>query len=190
MSIYKLTVHKKSTLYLAPGDEWTNVYHLDESTGTTAETDAVAIATAEQALYADDVTITRLVLSLPPSFATPPIIINANLGGSRNPTGDRLPSWNVARIDWQVAGSARGMRKYYRASLSEDDVDGQVLAAGMITVLDAFKSDLDAVTAICLENGLHFSPGTGIEDERVQMRQPGWSRRSRPGFHRAYVPNA
>lgn len=190
MSIYKLLVHKKSNLYFAPGDEWTNVYHLDEVTDTDAETDAVAIATAEQALYADDVTITRLVLTLPPSFNFPAKVVNANLGGSRTPVGDRLPSWNVARIDWEVAGSARGMRKYYRASLSEDDVDGQVLTSGMIATLDAFKGDLDGITAICLENGLHFSPGTGITDERVQMRQPGWSRRSRPGFHRGYIPNA
>lgn len=190
MSIYKLVVHKVSNLYFAPGDEWTNVYHLDETTSVDAETDAVAIATAEQALYADDVTITRLVLSLPPSFTTPPLIVNANLGGSRTPAGDRLPSWNTVRIDWTVIGSARTMRKYYRASLSEDDVDGQVLAAGMITTVDAFKGDLDGITAICLEDGLHFSPGTGITDERVQMRQPGWSRRARPGFHRGYIPNA
>jgi len=189
VAVFQCETHKRSTIYAAPGDEWTNVWHINQTDLAAATVDAVAIVVAEQALYADDVTIYKFHLKEYLNPSAQAITEYVSYGGSRTPTEARLPSWNVARIDWNAPPATRPVRKYLRASLSEDDVIGQALEAAMVTVLDAFATDIAGIGSICTPSGVIVDPGDFRSDTQVAMRQPGWSRRARPGFHRAYVPN-
>lgn len=105
--------------------------------------------------------------------------------GTRSVTGDALPGWNV--IEFQASTSI-GVRKHTwfpRVGLTEDDVDGQVLTAGMQTIFDNFLTALEALNSFVDKDGELFTIFSASPN--VRMRQMGWHRRTRPGFKRGWV---
>jgi len=190
VTVFQIEVHKRATYYQAPGEEWSNVYHCNATDLANARTTASAIVTAEQGLYGDGVTIYKYHLKEYLNPAAQAITEYISFVGTLAPIGDVLPNWNVARMDWNAPPATRSVRKYMRSTIDEDAVVGQLFASGYYDVLTAFATAIAEEGSICNPDGVLIDPGDFRVDNRVAMRQTGWSRRSRPGFHRAYVPNA
>lgn len=110
-----------------------------------------------------------------------------SIPGTRVVTGDPLPAWNVARMQFRADAGNRPSTFYLRMGLTEDDVTGQTLASATQTLLDDFRTAFLAQGHVCNPSGGLFTIGSF--DEFVHMRQMGWHRRTRVGYHRGWVPN-
>lgn len=185
--LFKCTLFKFSILYPEPGGTWSNVYHLDVTSQDGAVLAADAIAGLEQPLYSPDVTITRAYLQ---RLDSPGNTI-AEIGdvGTRADLTNILPDWNVVRVDWGVQGRARTARKYLRATLQAGDVLDGVIVPDVVAVVQTYADGIKALGDVVgsIDEPLQ---GVPVVDTRVAMRQVGWSRRTRIGFHRGYVPNS
>lgn len=189
MAVFAIEVFKRATYYPAPGDEWSNVYHCNETDLANARITATAIITAEQPLYGESVTIFKYHLKESSNPTAQAITEYLGFAGTATVGADILPNWNVARIDWNAPPASRSVRKYMRLTLDEAAVTGQVFTGPIAGVLDDFATAIATQGSICNPDGVIIDPGDFRVDPFVAMRQTGWSRRSRPGFHRAYVPN-
>lgn len=189
MPVFQIEVHKRTLDHPFPGDEWLNVWHVSVSTLATALVDAVAIVVAEQALYKDTVEIYKFHAKEYLNPTAQSVTEYISYFGSRTVTSDQLPAWNVARIDWNAPPATRSVRKYLRASCSKDDTVFEQWTTDFLAVLDAFATDIATEGNICNPGGIVIDPGDFRTDPLIAMRQVGWSRRARPGFHREYVPN-
>lgn len=105
--------------------------------------------------------------------------------GTRVATGSELPSWNTVKMQGTVSTGTRPSTWHIRMGLTEDDVTGQNLVAGVLTALAALRTALLAIGAVCNPAGAEFTDFTF--DELVRNRQQGWHRRTRPGFKRGWV---
>lgn len=173
---------------IANGQAWRNVYAIQANDGPTALAALDQIALADQSVCNEDILINKLEVStIPPGGGF--YAESVNYAGARVTTGDTLPLWMCVRIDFMSGDGSRPERKYLRIGLTEDDIHGTIIDSGLITTIQndyatVLVSNLDYV-------GPHGEPHTGsIVFVPVQMRQQNWHRHFRPGFHRAYVPNA
>lgn len=112
---------------------------------------------------------------------------NVGTTGTRVVTGAALPGWNVARFQSSVADGARIHTWFLKMGLTEDDVEGQVLESAVQDAISNFLTALDAAGGFCDKDGALFV--NHEQDTLVHMRQMGWHRRTRPGFHRGWVAN-
>lgn len=121
-----------------------------------------------------------------PDVVNGTMIVPQNSPGMRVVTGDALPGWNAARMQFTANVGTRIHVFYPRVGLTEDDVAGQTLTSTVQTALTSVVSGILAGGAFCDKDGalLEF----GAVSARVQMRQMGWRRRTRPGFKRGWVP--
>lgn len=113
-------------------------------------------------------------------------IQDENLIGSRAVTGNALPGWNVARVQFRVATGIRPVTFFLRMGLTEDDVNGQLLTIAALNACGDFVSAFLLTGANCDKYGFQFV--TGSSSPQVHMRQMAWRRRTRPGFKRGWVP--
>lgn len=112
---------------------------------------------------------------------------NTSLVGARTVTGDPLPAWNVARMQGSLGNGTRIHTWFLRMGLTEDDVTGQTLGSDVQDAISAFFSALNLVGTFSDKDGGIFTEWG--QDEFVHMRQMGWHRRVRAGFHRGWVAN-
>lgn len=139
MALWQIDVEK-----VLGTEYWTNVYHVDATSQADAATQGLAIALYEQDLHNVDINLTKYRVSpFPgPSEGT---IYPLNLPG-QGPDGDRLPLFNVLRVDFAVT-TGRPSRKYYRIGITEgEQVDGRLTDAareGYEAVVLAFVNDPD-----------------------------------------------
>lgn len=186
MPVFELTIFKRSGLYPPPGEVWSNVYHCNSADLDGAEITADLVVTAEKPLYSPQVEITHTYIRQVGSSASR-IVLNGQFG-TRTDLTNILPDWNVARIDFALSGQARRARKYLRMTIQAGDVDDGVFVADVVSVLVGYGAELLDITNLCGPSGQDMNDP--VVDHNVAMRQTYWSRRARPGFHRAYVPNA
>jgi len=109
-----------------------------------------------------------------------------NIPGTRVATGATLPNWNTVKLQGQVNSGARPVTWHLRCGLTEDDVSGQNLSAGMAAALLALIGAFTILTGFCDKYGAAFVSFT--PDELIRNRQQGWRRRTRPGYKRGWVP--
>jgi len=111
-----------------------------------------------------------------------------SLVGTRTVSGDALPGWNVAEMQSQSGIGSRKLTNFLRMGLTENDVNGQLLTSTTQGTIDAFRNLwLSQGTVSTKQGALITIAGFG---DHVKMRQLGWHRRTRVGFHRGWVPNA
>ena len=113
---------------------------------------------------------------------------SVNYPGTRVTTGDILPPFNVCRIQFRASAGSRPGTFYIRPGLTEDDIVGQNLGSAFMTAANAFVAAALLVNGFCSPAGQEYL--TGEANGAVQMRQLGWHRRTRPGYHRGWVPNS
>lgn len=189
MSIYRGTVRHVGVGVYVDKLSWETVYHIDASTSEIAMIALVFAANAELPLLLDNIFIDRLQTHIPEIDGTTTTEV-VSLEGERDSTGFVLPAWNSLNVQWTVLGASRPCRKFLRVGLKESDVAGQELESDMYDLAVTYAQAI-------AEDGRFTNPGgialeaTGYAVNRiVGMRQPKWSRRAKPGFHRGYVPNA
>jgi len=107
--------------------------------------------------------------------------------GTRAVTGAALPGWNVARFQASVTDGSRVHTWFLKMGLTEDDVEGQILESATQDAISNFLTALQAIGGFVDKDGGEFTVFS--QDTLVHMRQMGWHRRTRPGFHRGWVPN-
>jgi len=86
-------------------------------------------------------------------------------------------------------GFGRPNLKYFRFPLQEDEVTNGVPTVTFLDDLQTtFLALLFAIDGLVSNRGHEFSDISAVP--LTQMRQQGWHRRTRPGFHRGWVPDA
>lgn len=185
MVLYKVQVVKEMTEPFL--DSWVNVYHVDALGINTALDAAENIANGEAIALTADTTITR-VTAQDGVVGGPIKVRTENIAGARaSDPGNLLPLFNTFRAIL-LDDEGNKNNKYYRGTLTEGDIQG-----------GKFESDylidymLPSLTAIQGTLGLRTSKDYPVTDRSfwpyVQMRQLSWQRRTRPGYHRGYVPD-
>ena len=186
MPVYEITIFKHSSLYTGDASDWSNVYHAILADLDSAGLCADAIAGQEIPLYGDTVTITHAYIKALDGAGSAVHAIGDV--GSRTSLSNILPPWNVARVDWTVTGRPRTARKYLRMTMQEGDVSDRQFIPDVISVLQEYGDNVADIPGIVGSLGEPLI-GPAVVDHFVAMRQVGWSRRARPGFHRGYVAN-
>lgn len=184
MTLFRATIEK--TLQLTPSDKWTNVYHINAASILDAQDISDSIAALEQAIYKDYVAITRIAVANP---AVPGSSSSRNVYLAGSVTGDStlmLPLFNTVLVQLLPA-AGRPSPKYLRLPLQEGDVTSGKLTSTLTGFVDTnYSVPLVALTGVADEDGQDII-GYNTPD-RVQMRQLGWHRRTRPGYKRGWVP--
>jgi hypothetical protein len=101
-----------------------------------------------------------------------------------------LPLWNVVRCDFPPVGPGRPEVKYLRLPLGEGEQSGGILTDDLIAdIVTNYAAPLASLATYVTPTGDEHDPAQFSVWPLVQMRQTSWHRRTRPGFHRGYVPN-
>lgn len=185
MARYKGTISKR---YGVDRITWVNTYNIDEVNSLEAIDVLNSILVAEIAVHSSDVVFFRThVVNVVDSSDVRSIAMNEP--GDRDPStlGGVLPLFNTLRVVFSD-GVKKPEQKYlrlpgYEANLTNGAWDGELVDY----VNDNYVAPLLALTAFVGPNGEH--PTTGAAVQAVQNRQLGWHRRTRPGFHRGWVPD-
>jgi len=168
---------------------WRNVYNIEAADLAEAMTRMQLIRDAEADIHAEGISLNKIFVAqvgfknqFRTNFTTSP--------GLRSVTGDFLPAWNVVKTFFDSTDGTRPEVKYLRIGLTENDVTGELLDTGLVDLIQTNYVDVlagyDWYVGPGGETHGPSDPGVGAY---VYMRQTKWHRHSRPGQHRAYVPN-
>jgi len=186
MPVYNVTVEKSMVSGPFVGEKWSNVYHVNAADLVTADEHADDIAELEQAIYPDNIVIVRLSTRGAPGSGIG-FSRNVYLAGTRG-TGDpttQLPLFNAVLYQFLPA-EGRPSPKYMRTALDESEVTSGLLDTALTDDMSSdWAAPLVALGFVCDESGQAFAGYS--HKQGVQMRQLGWHRRSRPGYHRGWV---
>jgi len=178
-----------TTKYLGPEDsiKWTNNYNVIAANILDAQDNADAIADLEAAVLWDNVAIKQIeVRQTTSTTGSRRNVFVPGLRADADPAV-QLPLFNAVRVTL-IASAGRPSLKYFRPPLVEVEVEGFKLTTDFTDFFDStFVAPLVALGYLCNQAG-NLIVGYNVY-QPVQMRQLGWHRRTRPGFHRAYVPN-
>lgn len=186
MATFKVTVRVRDDLQAIDQDHAFNTWVATAGTSDSAWELANQVA---EALAGNVLTDSQHVYSV---SITNSNVANGNqtrlvsYDGTRVATGSELPSWNTVKMSGTVSTGTRPSIWHIRMGLTEDDVTGQNLSAGVLAALASLATDLLTIGAVCNPAGAEFTSFTF--DELVRNRQQGWHRRTRPGFVRGWVP--
>jgi len=187
MTVYKGTIHMRDSALLNDNDYSFNFHISYTGTSDDAWEQANEVAEAYQGtLNPPNVTIYKVSIhnaDVVNGIQNRPV----NLVGARTVTGDALPGWNVAKLQGSALVGSRVHTWFLRMGLTENDVAGQILVSDVMDAIAAFHSAIDLIDAFSDKDGEIISVWT--ESDIMVMRQLGWHRRTRPGFHRGWVPN-
>jgi hypothetical protein len=188
MAVYTLVIEKEFQGAPFLGEKWTNIYHCNTVTAGDAVNVAESIAALEMAVSYTPIMATRCT-AFDPGNPADKALSHPNIPAALDPTGlgGVLPLFNTVRV---VLGDSvkSAEQKYLRlganaANIGSGTWDGEFVTA----VTDDYATPLLGDIELRGPNDEIITSIT-VRPE-VQMRQLGWSRRTRPGFHRGYVPN-
>lgn len=169
-------------------DTWVNNYHVsaaDEDAALVIMEDVVAM---ERAIHYSDVFFTRVSVRQDSPLAGSGRQVALTGVGDRDASGlEFLPSFNTVRIIF-TDGVNRPDQKYFRLRIAEGEQASGSLDGALITFLEInFIATYIALTGVVSSSHVPLTGGTVVP--QVQNRQRGWHRRSRPGYHRGWVPD-
>lgn len=188
MAIYKAVISKLFNGAPFAGEKWTNVYNFNEVNAEDAADAAVAAGVLEMSVSYEPIIITGIVV-FDPGNPADKAVRNPGSVGVLDPLGlgGYLPLFNTNRVVLTDALKSKE-QKYLRLGAQADNMTlGQWDTEWVSFVQSTYADDLAALPSLCGPSGEAISAATALA--AIQMRQLGWSRRSRPGFHRGYVPN-
>lgn len=186
MALYNIVVEKQFDP--APEMRWSNVYHLNASDIDAAADRAQEIADIEAAILWDNVHIVRLGVkgATGPGTGTSAAVFIQGLRADADPNV-QLPLFNTVLVKL-IPPIGRASMKYLRLPLVEAEVTGFALDPTFTSFVSTeYTVPLLALGYVTDEDGQTFA-GYGF-NPLVQMRQLGWHRRTRPGYHRGWVPD-
>jgi len=185
MAFYVCTIRKAIADI---NDTWVNRYHVsaaDEDDAITIMQDVVAM---EKAIHWSDVFFTRLAVRQDTALAGSGRQVALTGTGDRDASGENfLPSFNTVRIAF-VDGVNRPDQKYFRLRINENENESGLLSSTLITFLEInFIATYVALSGVVSSSHVPLTGGSVVP--QVQNRQRGWHRRTRPGYHRGWVPD-
>lgn len=187
--VYKVQIFKTLDSTVGTSNWWTNTYHVQTVGPEEALIAGESIGNAEAAFHADLVNFWKIRVTDPTHLQFPRTFFFEGVSGERVASGLILPQWNVVDVRLQPLSFARQDAKFYRVQLGEGDVDGAALGATLRSLVqDTWDALIDSVVPVVNPAGSTII--TAAVSPLVGMRQVGWHRRTRPGFHRGYIPNA
>lgn len=185
MTLYQITIPKSHPL-----GAWSNIYYAD-------------VANVTQALgVGNDVGALEASISYSPTVVGPatvriPGVPNSgarsdlSFTGALDPStlGGTLPLFCTVRVDFAPTSGSRGERKFLRLPGNQENTQNGGLWSGELVdfVQDNYCAGLSLFVSLRGPNGEDL--GAGTVSNKIQMRQSDWHRRTRPGFHRGWVPN-
>lgn len=184
MALHKVTIRKRWEA--VTGNEWVNVYNI-EALGPNSAIDAgETIAGYEMAVSPASVHVVRITAQAVTGGAVVQRAVDIAGALTVDPV-NMVPLFNTVRVVL-TDEVGRSESKYLRALIAEANLDGiNITNELQDAVQDGYATPLIAVLGLRGPSGETISAAS--TQKLVQMRQIGWSRRSRPGFHRGYVPN-
>jgi len=100
---------------------------------------------------------------------------------------EMLPLFNTLRVAMND-GEGRPNLKYFRFPIEESEMESGVPTSAFLDDINTvFLSALPAISGLVSNRDNEFTSFTAVP--LIQMRQQGWHRRTRPGFHRGWVPD-
>jgi len=168
---------------------WSNVWHVEAASPHLAMLQCNGIVNAYINMLKDYAEVYSQHVQFDHPLATPGESSDNIITGTE--TGDNtlmLPLFNSIRVAMHD-GAGRPNLKYFRFPLQEDEIESGVPTTAFLDNLQTtFLSLLFLIDGLRSNRGIEFTDISAVPI--VQMRQQGWHRRTRPGFHRGWVPDA
>lgn len=188
MPIYRATTFKQWVGAPYNLQQWRNVYLLDSPVKEDALSDCIAIGQSEMATSYAPVHFTRAhVVNL--ADKNDAATSSRTEVGSLDPAGlgGPVPLFNVIRV--VIADTAgRPEQKYYRLGANAQNIENGVWSAEFVDSVQTLIADwLLTLASYVSPSGETMVSATALQP--IQIRQLGWHRRVRPGFHRGWVPD-
>jgi hypothetical protein len=188
MPIYRGTVTKRWSGVPFDGLTWSNVYHFNTGVADDALSDAVACGVAEMAVSYAPVDVIRVhVVNVADKNDSKTIAPGSS--GALDPTGlgGPLPQFNTIRVVFaDTAG--RPEQKYLRLAANVENIENGRWSGDFVTAVQTgYAVVVAAIASLCGPSGQDITSADTLP--QVQMRQLGWHRRTREGFHRGWVPD-
>lgn len=187
MAVYQIITQKAFNDGSHPGEEWANTFHVEATDIADALDKAGDVADVEKAIYWDNVSIVRL--RVPGSGGGTGLFADVSIAGTRG-GGDpatQLPLFNTAAVTFTFTGARRTV-SHFRPPIDEADVEGGNLNSDVRLIYnDTLIPGLFALGYMVNRNGAAMAGG--FVATPVHDRQTSSKRRSRPGFHRGWVPD-
>lgn len=177
MPAYRLTIEK---FHSASAEYWVNRYYVNAASLADASLASNGIVDAEKACYPAGVIITKSHVDddvpLTENYET----TVRNLAGTRTtPTGDAMPLFVVARVDFTVAGGGRPSRKYLRGVLFESDASFSTLGSGILALLSTYASSV-AASGACDPQGQDIVAGVPWNAPAMRQLRRGSKKKDIP----------
>lgn len=144
-------------LYMpSQAEYWTNRYFTTDAVNAAGDT-IDGLAAAYYAIGWSDIMVTKIRIDDNVENTDNYDTVTFNQFGS-NAIGSEqhLPLFNVARVDFDVAGGGRPSRKYLRGLLTESGVTFTSLGSTTLTGLNSFGDAIVALGTICDPQGNLF----------------------------------
>ncbi len=188
MAVYTLVITKEFQGVPFLGEKWTNIYHCNTVTASDALNVAEAVAALEMAVSYTPIMVIGCV-AYDPGNPNDKARSSPNIPAELDPTGlgGTLPLFNTVRVVSADAVKA-AEQKYLRLGANAANIGSGTWDGAFITAIETdYAVPISGFIELRGPNDEVITSVTVRPD--VQMRQLGWSRRTRPGFHRGYVAN-
>lgn len=186
MPLYRCTIYK--SLLSDESNAWSNVYTIEAADETDALNLGENIMDIERLVHKSNVVFTRIAVRQPGplSGSGRQRALSGAVGDVAAVPANQLPNFNTVRVVFSDE-LGRSESKYLRPPLENTEVTGSFLDVGTVAAFGVTYGD--AIVALGYVRGPQGENLTGsTAQEAIQMRQRGWSRRTRPGFKRGWVP--
>jgi len=185
MAFYVGTIRKAVA---GQNNTWVNTYHVSAANDDDAIDIMQDVVAMERAIHWSDIRFDRLAVRQDTPLAGSGRQVALTGTGDRDATGeDFLPTFCTARVIL-TDGVNRPDQRYFRLRINENESDNGVLTATFITFMEInFIATFIALAGVVSSSHVPYTGGTVYP--AVQNRQRGWHRRTRPGFHRGWVPD-
>jgi hypothetical protein len=184
MALFRVTTQKR--INALNNEKWVNTYWIDALGVNTALDAGELIAGYEMETTCDDIEVYRITAKAMPSGPTAQR--GVSIPGQYAIVPENLvPLFNTVRVIL-TDEVGRQESKYLRGMIAEANVQGFLISGELKTAIeDNYLTPLLAVLGLRGPNDEVISGGS--VQQLIQMRQISWHRRTRPGYHRGWVPD-
>jgi len=187
MAFYRISIRKQMLNGLFGEHVWTNNYHVTAADEEGALDIAEGIVDIERAVHWSNVYFIDVAARQDSELAGSGHKRTIGAPGLRAYDDEQmLTRFNVVRVIF-TDGVGRPDQKYLRLPCMEVESDSGTWTTDAVSFWNT-NYVVPLMGLVGLVSSSHTTYTSGAVWQYVQMRQESWSRRSRPGFKRGYVP--
>jgi len=187
MALFKVVTYKHMNLF---NEAWENVYVLNiAGPASDAAPFGESLIALERAVSYDSVDFDGFQVFPAAGGAAAYKQMGYVGSGDLDSTGlgGPLPLFNAVRVTFTNT-LGRPEIKYLRIGANVDNIENGVWSTELIDLIESDYAEPLSELAVYVGPTGEAHTGFSVQTP-VQMRQLGWNRRSRPGFHRGWVPD-